>query len=151
MAGLNLSQPLLHLMAIFQPAQRDGLLQAVQSFFHAAGKTISDSLLFFFAARRATQNVSLLALSNGYLLHFHFRPNLCPILWQQLRFKLLHLAARRAHQILPATLRIDARFSSLTMPPSNTQILRALPYLRSTMRSIVSMVETSARLTSNVS
>src|SRR5207244_1276383 len=87
MAGLNLSQPPLHLMAIFQPAQREGLLQAVQSFFHAAGKTISDSLLFFFAARRATQNV----------------------------------------------------------------ILRALPYLRSTMRSMVSMVETSARLPSNVS
>src|SRR6266478_1396893 len=42
-------------------------------------------------------------------------------------------------------------FSLLTMPRSITQIRRALPYLRSTMRRIVSIVDTSARLPSNVS
>src|ERR1700752_5118889 len=100
MPRLNLSQPPLHLVAIFQPAKLDRLLQAVQGFFHTAAKTISDSLLFFFAARRAAQNVSLLALRKGYLLHFHGGPNLRPVLFQQFPFKLLHLAARRAHQIL---------------------------------------------------
>src|SRR5438128_173398 len=51
----------------------------------------------------------------------------------------------------PPRLRIAARFSSLTIPRSNIQILRAFPYLRSTMRRMVSTVETSARLPSNVS
>src|SRR5580700_10455978 len=46
----------------------------------------------------------------------------------------------------PSCLRIAARFSSLTMPLSNTQILRVLPYLRSTIRRIVSTVETSYKL-----
>src|SRR5260370_38675011 len=103
MGGLNLWWVAVERGGIFQRAKLEGRRQAFQIFFHAAGKTISDSPLFFFAARRAAQNVSLLALRKGYLLHFHFRPNLCPILFQQFPFKLLHLASRRAHQILPAT------------------------------------------------
>jgi len=43
-------------------------------------KRFSDGLLLFFAARRAAQNVSFLALRNGYLLHFHFRPHSRPVI-----------------------------------------------------------------------
>src|SRR6516225_4286916 len=109
----------------------------------------ANGLLLFLAARRAAQDVSFLALRNGDLLHFHFGPYLGPVfLVQQLRFKPLHLAARRATQYCPPRFRTAARFSSLTIPRSNTQMRRAFPYLRSTMRKIVSIVETSARLPS---
>src|ERR1017187_2975885 len=63
-------------------------------------ENISDRLLFFLAARGAAQNVSLLALRYGNLLNLHFGPDSRPVLLQQLRFKLLHLATRRARQIL---------------------------------------------------
>jgi hypothetical protein len=56
---------------------------------------------------------------------FHLRPGLCPILLRQFRPKLLHLVALSAHQVLAATLAEAAKFSSLTMPRSNTQIPRA--------------------------
>ncbi|HVR26608.1 MAG TPA: single-stranded DNA-binding protein [Candidatus Polarisedimenticolia bacterium] len=48
-------------------------------------------------------------------------------------------------------MRIAARFSSLTIPRSITQMRRAFPYLRSTIRRMLSMVDTSARFPSNVS
>src|SRR4029079_571968 len=105
MPRLNLPQPPLHLVAVFQSPRDDGLLQTLESFFHTAGKTISDGPLFFLAPRRTAQDIRLLALRNGNLLHFHFRPYLGPILLvQQLCFKLLHLATRRAHQVLAAAL-----------------------------------------------
>src|ERR1035441_5730129 len=88
MPGLNLPQPPLHLMAVLQPPLRDGLLQTLQGFLHAAGKTVSDGLLLFLAARCAAQNVSFLALPNGYLLHFHFRSNPRPVVFRQVRFEL---------------------------------------------------------------
>ena len=101
MSGLNLAQPPLHLVAVFQTPRRDGFLEAFQRRFHAVGKSVSDCFLFFLATRSAAQNVSLLALRNGHLLNFNFRPDLRPVFLQQFRFKLLHLTARRARQILP--------------------------------------------------
>src|SRR6266487_664266 len=91
-------------MTIFQPAPGDALLQTFQGLFHAAGKTVSDGLLFFLTPRRAAQNVSLLALRNGDRLDLHFGPYLRPVFFRQLRFEPLHLAAWRAHQILPTPL-----------------------------------------------
>jgi hypothetical protein len=66
--------------------------------------------------------------------------------------KPFHLAARRSHQVLAAarTDRLQILLAHDTAI-SNTQIRRAWPYLRSTMRRIVSIVETSARLPSKVS
>src|SRR5215207_2063963 len=103
MPRLNLTQPPLHLVAVFQPPLHDGFLQTLQRGLHAVGKSISDGLLFFLASRSAAQNVSLLALRNSYLLYFHFGPDLGPVVLQQLRFKLFHPAAWRARQILPVT------------------------------------------------
>ena len=68
--------------------------------FHPRGKPFSDGLLFFLAARGAAQNVRLFSLWNRNLLHLHVGTHLGPVVLEQLRFKLLHLAARRAHQIL---------------------------------------------------
>src|SRR5437016_13192429 len=50
----------------------------------------------------------------------------------------------------PPRLRIAARVSSLTIPRSNIQILRAFPYLRSTLRRVVSHVQKFARLPDKV-
>src|ERR1017187_9669261 len=106
MPGLNLSQPPFHLVAVFQPSLDDGYLQTFQRGFHSVGKTISDGLLLFLAALGAAQNVSLLSLWYGHLLHFHFGPDARPVFLQQFRFKLLHLTARRARQILSIALAI---------------------------------------------
>src|SRR6267378_5362649 len=103
MPGLNLSQPPLHFVAVFQPPRDDYFLQTVQGSFHVVGKSAADRLLFFLAARRAAQDVCLLALRNGYLFHLHFGPHSRPVLFQQFRLKLLHLAAWRSHQILALT------------------------------------------------
>src|SRR2546429_10024742 len=67
-------------------------------------ETLPDGFLFFPTTRRATENVSFLALRNGYLLYFHFGPHPRPVLFHQFRFKPLHLPAGCAHQILPAAL-----------------------------------------------
>ena len=151
MPSLNLPRPPLRAVTIFQPPRGNGLLQMLEGLFHAEAETFPDRFLFFPTASRATENVRFFTLWNGHLLYFHFGPLPCPVFFQQLCCKPLHLPAGCAHQILPPRLRIAARFSSLTMPRSNIQILRAFPYLRSTMRRMVSTVETSARLPSNVS
>src|SRR5579875_1884248 len=90
---VNAPQAPLHFVAIFQTARLDGLRQALEGTLHASGEAIPDGFLFFLAACRATQNVSLLALWNRHLFHFHIGPHLSPVLFQQLLFKLLHLAA----------------------------------------------------------
>src|SRR5256884_7358239 len=56
-------------------------------------ETLPDGFLFFPTTRRATENVSFLALRNGYLLYFHFGPHPRPVLFHQFRFKPLHLPA----------------------------------------------------------
>src|SRR6266700_4626204 len=103
MPRLDLSQPPLHFVAIFQPSRSDSLLQTLQGLFHAVGKAAADGPLFFFAARRAAQDIGFLALRQGYLFHFYFRPHAGPVL-QQFHFKLLHLAARCAYQVLAPSL-----------------------------------------------
>src|SRR5215831_7861995 len=110
-----------------------------------------DGLLFLLAAGSAAQNVGFLALRNGYLFHFHVRLHPRPVILQQLLFKVLHLAAWRADQILTPAFADGRQVLFADNARSNTQIRRALPYLRSTMRRMVSMVETSARLPLNVS
>ena len=104
MPGLDLSQPPLHFVAVFQPSRDDGSLQFMERGFHAVGKATSDRLLFLLAARRPAQNVRLLALRDSDLLHFHLGPHPGPVILEQLFFKPLHLAAGRTRQILAATL-----------------------------------------------
>src|SRR5258708_10264164 len=104
MAGLNPPQAPLHFEAVFQPAVLASFRQTLQGVFHASREAVPDGFLFFLPAAGAAQDISLLALGNGYLLHFHFGPHLSPIVLQQLFFKLLHLAARCSHQVLAAAL-----------------------------------------------
>ncbi len=65
---------------------------------------MADRLLFLRPAGGAAQNISLLALWYRHLLHLYFGPYSRPIILQQLRFELLHLAARRARQVLAGAL-----------------------------------------------
>ena len=71
---------------------------------HAEAETFPDRVLFFSTAGRATENVRFFTLWNGYLLYVHFGPRPCPVFFQQLHFKPLHLPAGCAHQILPTAL-----------------------------------------------
>src|SRR5271165_2100528 len=151
---LNPSQSPLHLVAVLQSAAGDAFLQGVQSRLHARGKPLPDRLLFLLAAGGAAQDVRLFSLGNRDLLYLHIGTHLSPVVLQQLGFKPLHLAARCAYQILStpfANRRQILLAHDPTIPRFITQMRRALPYLRSTIRRIVSMVVTSARLPSNVS
>src|SRR6266849_7256607 len=69
--GLDLPEPPLHAVAVFQLPCGDGLLQLLQSCFHTGTETLPDGLLFFSTTCRAAQNVSLFALRNGNLLDLH--------------------------------------------------------------------------------
>src|SRR5436305_7246864 len=109
MPGLNLAQPPLHLMTVFQPPRGDGLLQGFQRSLHAVGEATSNGLLFFLPPRGAAQNVSLLALRDRHLSDLHFGPPSGPISFEQLPFKWLLLPPRRAGKFFPAPLAVRAR------------------------------------------
>jgi hypothetical protein len=87
MPSLNLPQPPLHAVTIFQPPGGNRLLQMLQGLFHAGAETLPDRFLFFPTAGCATENVRFFAPWNDHLLYFFFGPRTCPILFQQFRFK----------------------------------------------------------------
>src|SRR3954452_13906369 len=103
MSRLNASEPALHLVAVLQTTCLDGFGQSLESVFHSARKPTPYGFLFFLPSARPAQDISLLALWDRHLLHVDFLPDLQPVILEQLFFKLLHLAPRRAHQILAAS------------------------------------------------
>src|SRR3954452_8735635 len=151
MSRLNASEPALHLVAVLQTTCLDGFGQSLESVFHSARKPAPYSFLFLLPSTRPTQDISLLALRNWDLFHIHFRPDLQPVIFEQFFFELLHLAPRRAHQILAASLADRRKILLAHDPAVEHPDTACLAVLTSTMRRIVSIVETSARLPSKVS
>src|ERR1700674_3591410 len=151
MGSLNAAQAHKHFVAVLQLAFHDAFLKSRKCFFDLGYKAAADGFLFLLPSGRTAQDVSLFAAGNDDLLDLHFRTDLLEIILEQFLLELLQLAARGAHQILPPRLRMATRFSSLTTPRSKIHTRRAFPCLRSTMRRIVSTVETSARFPSKSS
>jgi len=137
MAGLDCAQVPLDLIAVAQLARSYALLECRERPLPAR--------------RGAAQDVGLLAVRRSHQIDLEIGAHLEPVVGQQLALELAELAARRAHQVLAAAPAQQSRFSSLTMPRSNTLKRRARPYLRSTRRTIASSVVTSARLPSRIS
>src|ERR1700730_7053778 len=65
MAGLNAAPTSLHLVAVFQPAGRDGFGQTLQCVFHVSRETMSDRSLFLLAAAGAAQKCRSLHLAES--------------------------------------------------------------------------------------
>lgn len=85
------------------------------SSFRAANRP---RIAFFFPAPGCpAQEVGLFPARYRYLLDFHFWPHLPPAVLQKLILKLLHLAARRSHEVLP-TLLADSPRILLTYDPT---------------------------------
>src|ERR1700691_18941 len=101
---LNASQLTLHLVPVFQPTAGDTVLERTQGLFHTGGETCTDGLFLLFPTRGAAQDIGLFSARNRHLFDFDVRTHLHPVVPQQLLFKLLHLAARRTHQILATAL-----------------------------------------------
>jgi len=146
MAGLNAPQAS---PALRRPSDgRDGFRQAFDRLL-ALGKPMANSLLFFRAAAGAAENLGLRALENRYLLYFESGPHPNPVVFQQLRFKLLHLVRgvppRTGHRACESSLDSPRSVSSHHQDPKRLAVLTP-PCAKS-----FSMVDTSARLPSNVS
>jgi hypothetical protein len=73
---------------------------ARRAFFDPRGEAFTNGLLLLFPARGAAQDVGFLSASNPLLFDFDLSTHLDPFVLEELSFKELHLAARRAHQIL---------------------------------------------------
>src|SRR5713226_7205871 len=95
----------MHLVPVFQPARLHLLLQAVQCRLHPPREPVADRLLFSLPSFRLAQDERLLSTRNRDQFHLYLVAHLLPVGFLfQVRLELLHLAPRRAHQILPVPL-----------------------------------------------
>jgi hypothetical protein len=92
------------------------------------------------------------AVGMGDQLDFHAGLDFAPVrLLEQLGLESLELALGRADNVMGTALRRKARFSSLTMPRSSTQMRLGLPYFFSINSTISWTVVTSAVLPAKTS